>query len=274
MADVGGRREECSAAKKQKNKALERMKILVAVKRVIDPYVKVRVRADGADVEKSDVKMAMNPFCENALEAALRWKDGGHASEVVAVSAGAADSADTLRMALAVGADRAILVKTDNTPEPLLAAKLIAAVAKRENPGAIWCGKQATDGDFNQTGQMIAALLGWGQALFLSGATLENGAVLADSEVDSGIAQLRVKMPCVLTADLRLNEPRYATLPNIMKARKKPLEEISPAALGIDCAPRLKVLKVSEPPPRKAGRRVADAAELIRALREEAKVLQ
>ena len=251
-----------------------RMKILVAVKRVIDPYVKVRVRADGADVEKSDVKMAMNPFCENALEAALRWKDEGLADEVIAVSAGAADSADTLRMALAVGADRAILIKTDNTPEPLIAAKLIAAVAKRENPGAIWCGKQATDGDFNQTGQMIAALLGWGQALFLSGAKLENGAVHADSEIDSGIAALKVKTPCVLTADLRLNDPRYATLPNIMKARKKPLEEISPADLGVDCTPRLKILKVSEPPPRKAGRRVADAAELARVLREEAKVLR
>lgn len=250
------------------------MKILVAVKRVIDPYVKVRVRADGSDVEKNDVKMAMNPFCENALEAALRWKDDGRASEVVAVSAGASDSAETLRMALAVGADRAILVKTDGIPEPLLAAKLLAAVSRRENPGVVWCGKQATDGDFNQTAQMTAALLGWGQALFLSGATLEDGAVLADSEVDDGIASLRVKTPCVLSADLRLNEPRYATLPNIMRARKKPIEELSPEDLGIDPSPRLKILKVSEPPPRKAGRKVANAEELVRALREEAKVLQ
>ena len=249
------------------------MKILVAVKRVIDPYVKVRVRADGMDVEKTDVKMAMNPFCENALEESLRWRDAGQAEEVVAVSAGAADSAETLRMALAIGADRAVLVKTAATPEPLLAAKLLAAVARRENPGVIWCGKQATDGDFNQTGQMLAALLGWGQALFLSAAKLENGAVLADSEVDNGIAALRVKTPCVLTADLRLNEPRYATLPNIMKARKKPLEELSPADLGIDDSPRLEILKVSEPPPRKAGRKVADAEELARVLREEAKVL-
>lgn len=250
------------------------MKILVAVKRVIDPYVKVRVRADGMDVEKTDVKMAMNPFCENALEAALRWKDAGHADEVIALSVGAADAAETLRMALAIGADRAILVKTGSTPEPLLAAKIIAAIARRENPGVIWCGKQATDGDFNQTGQMTAALLGWGQALFLSGATLEDGAVLADSEVDNGIATLRVKTPCVLTADLRLNNPRYATLPNIMKARKKPMEEMSPEELGIDPTPRLKVIKVSEPPPRKPGRRVADVEELVRALREEAKVLQ
>lgn len=249
------------------------MKILATVKRVIDPYVKVRVRADGAGVETADVKMAMNPFCENALEEALRWKDAGHATEVVAVSAGGADSAETLRMALAVGADRAILVKTETTPEPLLAAKLLAAIARRENPGVIWCGKQATDGDFNQTGQMLAALLGWGIAPFLSAAKLENGAVVAESEVDNGIANLRVKTPCVLTADLRLNEPRYATLPNIMKARKKTLEEIAPEELGVDCASRIKILKVSEPPPRKAGRKVESAEELVRALREEAKVL-
>lgn len=249
------------------------MKILVAVKRVIDPYVKVRVRADGAGVETADVKMAMNPFCENALEEALRWKDAGLADEVVALSAGAADCAETLRMALAIGADRAVLVKTDSTPEPLLAAKIIAAVARRENPGVIWLGKQATDGDFNQTGQMTAALLGWGQALFLSAAKLEGDSVVAESEVDNGIAVLKVKTPCVLTADLRLNDPRYATLPNIMKARKKPLEELSPGDLGIDPAPRLKIVKVSEPPPRKAGRKVADAAELAHALREEAKVL-
>ena len=249
------------------------MKILVTIKRVIDPYVKVRVRADGTGVETADVKMAMNPFCENALEEALRWKDAGHANEVIAVSAGGADSAETLRMALAIGADRAILVKTETTPEPLLAAKLLAAIARRENPGVIWCGKQATDGDFNQTGQMTAALLGWGQALFLSAAKPEDGAVVAESEVDNGIAVLRVKTPCVLTADLRLNEPRYATLPNIMKARKKPLEEVSPDELGVDCTPRIKILKVSEPPPRKPGRKVENAEELVRALREEAKVL-
>lgn len=253
------------------------MKILVPVKRVIDPYVKVRVRADGLDVEKTDVKMAMNPFCECALEEALRWKDAGHAEEVIALSAGTPDCAETLRMALAVGADRAIFVKTDSPPEPLAAAKIIAAAAKREkigeSGGVIWCGKQGADGDFNQTGQMVAALLGWGQALFLSAATLENGAVFAESEVDNGIALLRVKTPCVLTADLRLNEPRYATLPNIMKAKRKPLEELIPADLGVDAAPRLKTIKITEPPPRAQGRKVADVHELVRALREEAKVL-
>lgn len=249
------------------------MKILAAVKRVIDPYVKVRVRADGLGVETADVKMAMNPFCENALEQALRWKDSGAASEVVAVSAGPADFAETLRMALAMGADRAIHVKTEEVPEPLAAAKIIAALARREDPGVVWLGKQAADGDFNQTGQMVAALLGWGQALFLSAAEIKDGAVSADSEVDNGIASLRVKTPCVLTADLRLNEARYPTLPNIMKAKKKPMEELSPGDLGVDASPRLKVLKVAEPPPRPAGRKVADAVELARVLREEAKVL-
>ena len=249
------------------------MKILVPIKRVIDPYVKVRVRADGLDVEKNDVKMAMNPFCENALEEALKWKDAGHAEEVIVISAGTADFAETLRMGLAIGADRAILVKTDNTPEPLVAAKIIAAVAKRENPGVVWMGKQATDGDFNQTGQMLAALLGWGQALFLSKAEFQDNCVVADSEVDNGIVSIKVKTPCVLTADLRLNTPRYATLPNIMKAKRKPLEELSPADLGVDATPRLKILKVSEPPPRPSGRKVADVAELVQALREEAKVL-
>ncbi len=249
------------------------MKILVTVKRVIDPYVKVRVRADGAGVETEGVKMAMNPFCENALEEALRWREKGEASEVVALSAGGAQCAETLRAALAVGADRAIFVKTESPPEPLAAAKIIAAVARRENPGIVWMGKQAIDGDFNQTGQMTAALLGWGQALFLSAAKLEGGAVLAESEVDSGIQTVRVKTPCILTADLRLNEPRYATLPNIMKAKKKPLEEMSAADLGVDDSPRLTVLATAEPPPRAAGKRVENAAELVRLLREEAKVL-
>ncbi|MDM5147580.1 electron transfer flavoprotein subunit beta/FixA family protein [Candidatus Persebacteraceae bacterium Df01] len=249
------------------------MKALVTVKRVIDPYVKVRVRADGLDVEKNDVKMAMNPFCENALEEALRWKDNGVVTEVVAMSAGGADTAETLRMALAMGADRAILVNTEMLPVPLIAAKLIAAVARREKPEVIWMGKQAADGDFNQTGQMVAALLGWGQGLFLSAATLEDGTVSADSEVDNGIVNVRIKLPCVLTADLRLNQPRYATLPNIMKARRKPMEELTAADLGVDLSPRLKVLRVSEPPPRPSGRKVADAQELVRVLREEAKVL-
>lgn len=249
------------------------MKILVPVKRVIDPYIKVRVRADGLDVEKNDVKMAMNPFCENALEEALRWKDAGHAEEVLIMSVGDASVAETLRMGLAIGADRAILVKTEVPPEPLTAAKVITAIAKRENPGVIWMGKQGADGDFNQTGQMTAALLNWGQALFLSAAKLADGCVIAESEVDNGIATLKVKLPCVLTADLRLNDPRYATLPNIMKARKKPLEELTAADLGVDATPRLKIVKVSEPPPRPAGRKVADVGELVRVLREEAKVL-
>ena len=249
------------------------MKILVPVKRVIDPYVKVRVRADGLDVEKDEVKMAMNPFCENALEESLRWRDSGLAEEVVVMSVGGGDCADTLRMGLAVGADRAILVKTEIAPQPLAAAKIIAAVARRENPKVIWCGKQATDGDFNQTGQMTAALLGWGQGLFLSAAKPEGDAVVADSETDSGIVTLKIKMPCVLTADLRLNEARYPSLPNIMKARRKPMEELTPADLDADIAPRFEVLQVSEPPPRPPGRKVADVQELARALREEAKVL-
>ena len=249
------------------------MKILVPVKRVIDPYVKVRVRADGLDVEKDEVKMAMNPFCENALEESLRWRDSGLAEEVVVMSVGGSDCADTLRMGLAVGADRAILVKTETAPQPLAAAKIIAAVARRENPKVIWCGKQATDGDFNQTGQMAAALLGWGQGLFLSAAKPEGDAVVADSETDSGIVTLKIKMPCVLTADLRLNEARYPSLPNIMKARRKPMEELTPADLDADIAPRFEVLQVSEPPPRPPGRKVADVQELARALREEAKVL-
>ena len=249
------------------------MKILVPVKRVIDPYVKVRVRADGLDVEKDEVKMAMNPFCENALEESLRWRDSGLAEEVVVMSVGGGDCADTLRMGLAVGADRAILVKTETAPQPLAAAKIIAAVARRENPKVIWCGKQATDGDFNQTGQMTAALLGWGQGLFLSAAKPEGDAVVADSETDSGIVTLKIKMPCVLTADLRLNEARYPSLPNIMKARRKPMEELTPADLDADIAPRFEVLQVSEPPPRPPGRKVADVQELTRALREEAKVL-
>ncbi|MGU9950863.1 MAG: electron transfer flavoprotein subunit beta/FixA family protein [Gammaproteobacteria bacterium WSBS_2016_MAG_OTU1] len=249
------------------------MKILTPIKRVIDPYVKVRVRADGLDVEKNDVKMAMNPFCENALEESLRWRDAGNAEEVVIVSVGGADAAETLRMGLAIGADRAILVKTDEPPQPLAIAKVLAAIAKRENPGVIWMGKQATDSDFNQTGQMLAALLGWGQGLFLSSAKLEGDSVVADSEIDSGIVSIKIKMPCVLTADLRLNSPRYPSLPNIMKAKRKPLEEFSPADLGVDVAARFKVLKVSEPPPRPAGRKVEDVNELVRVLREEAKVL-
>ena len=249
------------------------MKILATVKRVIDPYVKVRVKADGGGVETNGVKMAMNPFCENALEESLRWREAGVADEVIVLSAGGQESGDNLRAALAVGADRAIWVKTENKPEPLSAAKIIAAIARRENPGVIWLGKQAIDGDFNQTAQMTAALLGWGQGLFLSAAKFEDGQVIADSEIDTGIQTLRLKTPCVLSADLRLNEPRYATLPNIMKAKKKPLEELTPEELNVDVTPRLKTIKVTEPPPRPSGKKVADVSELLRLLREEAKVL-
>ena len=249
------------------------MKILVTVKRVIDPYIKVRVRADQSAVETDGVKMAMNPFCENALEESLRWREAGNASEVVALSIGNDSCAETLRTALAMGADRAIHVKTDATPQPLATAKLIAAVAKREDPGILWMGKQGIDGDYNQTGQMTAALLGWGQGLFLSVATLADGVVTGESEVDSGIRVVQVKTPCVLTADLRLNEARYATLPNIMKAKKKPLDTLTAEELGVDATDRLKTLKVTPPPPRAGGIKVADVAELVDKLRNEAKVL-
>lgn len=249
------------------------MKALVCVKRVIDPYVKVRVRSDQTAVETENIKMAMNPFCQNAVEEALRWRDAGSVSEVVALSIGGEAVAETLRTALAMGADRAIRVDAADQVEPLTAAKLIAAVARREEPGVVWMGKQAIDGDFNQTGQMTAALLGWGQGLFLSGARVDGGEVVAESETDDGINVLRIGMPCVLTADLRLNEARFPTLPNIMKAKKKPFETLSPGDLGVDPAPRLEVLRVTEPPQRKAGRRVADVAELVDALRNEAKVL-
>lgn len=249
------------------------MRILVTVKRVIDPYIKVRVRADSSAVETDGVKMAMNPFCENALEESLRWREAGSAGEVVALSVGEDACAETLRTALAMGADRAIHVKAEKTPQPLATAKIIAAVAKREQPGVIWMGKQGIDGDYNQTGQMAAALLGWGQGLFLSSATLADGVVTGESEVDSGIRTLKIKTPCVLTADLRLNEARYATLPNIMKAKKKPLETLTAEELGVDAADRLKTVKVTTPPPRPSGMRVADVAELISKLRGEAKVL-
>ena len=249
------------------------MKILVTVKRVIDPYIKVRVRADQSAVETDGVKMAMNPFCENALEESLRWREAGHAEEIVVLSIGDAACGETLRTALAMGADRAIHVQTDHMPQPLTAAKLIAAVAQREQPGVIWMGKQGIDGDYNQTGQMTAALLGWGQGLFLSAATLADGVVTGESEVDSGIRVLQIKTPCVLTADLRLNEARYATLPNIMKAKKKPLETLTADALGVDSGDRLQTLKVTTPPPRAGGTRVSDVAELVDKLRNEAKVL-
>lgn len=246
------------------------MKILVTIKSVIDPYVKVRVRADGSGVETDGVKMAMNPFCENALEEALRWREAGAASEVVVLSAGGAQAVDVLRTGLALGADRAIHVNTQDAPlQPLAAAKLIAAVAKREEPKVVWMGKQSIDGDYNQTGQMAAGLLGWGQGLFLSAAKLEGDAVLCESEVDSGIRVLRVKTPCILTADLRLNEARYATLPNIMKAKRKPLETLTADELGVDITPRLTVRTVATPPVRSGGQKVGSVGELVQILQSK-----
>ena len=249
------------------------MKALVAVKRVLDPYVRARVRADGSGVDLENAKMAMNPFCENALEQALQWREKGFVSEVVAASVGPADFSETLRHALALGSDRAIRVAADSPPEPLGVAKALSALARKEGAEVVLMGKQAIDGDFNQTGQMTAALLGWAQATFLSAAEPGEGVVVCEREVDDGILQVEVKLPCVLTADLRLNEPRYATLPNIMKAKRKPIEEVAPAELQADLTPRLQVLKVEEPPARKAGVRVANVSELIDKLKNEAKAL-
>ena len=249
------------------------MKALVAVKRVLDPYVRARVRADGSGVDLENAKMAMNPFCENALEQALQWREKGFVSEVVAASVGPADFSETLRHALALGADRAIRVAADSPPEPLGVAKALSALARKEGAEVVLMGKQAIDGDFNQTGQMTAALLGWAQATFLSAAEPGEGGVVCEREVDDGILQVEVKLPCVLTADLRLNEPRYATLPNIMKAKRKPIEEVAPEELRADLTPRLQVLKVEEPPARKAGVRVANVSELLDKLKNEAKAL-
>lgn len=249
------------------------MKILVPVKRVIDAYVTVRVKADGSGVETANVKMSMNPFCEIAVEEAVRKKESGAASEIIAVTAGPATAQETLRTALAMGADRAIHINHDGDLEPLAVAKLLQAVAAKESPGLILMGKQAIDGDNNQTGQMLAGLMGWAQATFASKVEIIDGHAVVTREIDGGLETLKCKLPALVTTDLRLNEPRYATLPNIMQAKKKPLETITPADLGVDVAPRLKVLKVSEPPQRKAGVKVADAAALIDKLRNEAKVI-
>jgi electron transfer flavoprotein beta subunit len=253
------------------------MKVLVAVKRVVDFNVKVRVRADGTGVETANVKMSMNPFDEIAVEEAIRLKEAGAASEIVAVSCGTAASQETLRTALALGADRAVLVEASAELEPLAVAKLLRAVAQKESPQLVILGKQAIDDDCNQTGQMLAALLGWPQATFasklkLEGAQAEMRAAVT-REVDGGLETVSVKLPAVITTDLRLNEPRYVTLPNIMKAKKKPLETLRPDALGVDVAPRLKTLGVEEPPKRKAGTKVPDAKALVARLRNEAKVI-
>ena len=249
------------------------MKILVAVKRVIDANVKVRVKADQTGVETANVKMAMNPFCEIALEEAVRLKEAGSASEIVAVSAGPAACQETVRTALAMGADRGIVVEAPAEIEPLAVAKILKAIAARETPDLIILGKQAVDDDCNQTGQMLAALLGWAQGTFASKLVFEGDKLRVTREVDGGLETLLLKLPAVVTTDLRLNTPRYASLPNIMKAKKKPIEMMKPGDFGVDIAPRLEILKVAEPPKRKAGVRVADVADLIGRLRNEAKVI-
>ena len=249
------------------------MKILVAVKRVIDYNVKPLVKSDGTGVELANVKMSMNPFDEIALEQAVREKEAGHASEVVAVSVGPQAAQDTLRTALAVGADRAILVQTDEEVEPLTVAKILKAVVGNEKPDMVFLGKQAIDDDSNQTGQMLAALLGWGQATFASKIELKDGKAVVTREVDGGLQTVAVKLPAVLTADLRLNEPRYASLPNIMRARKKPIEQKTLAELGVTNKQRLKILKVEEPQTRKAGVKVKNVAELVEKLKQDAGVL-
>ncbi|MGO7182672.1 electron transfer flavoprotein subunit beta/FixA family protein [Rhizobium brockwellii] len=249
------------------------MKILVPVKRVIDYNVKIRVKPDGSDVELSNVKMSMNPFDEISVEEALRLKEAGLAQEVVVVSIGPAKAEETLRNALAMGADRAILVETDDTVEPLAVAKILKSVAEAERPGLIIVGKQAIDDDSNQTGQMLAALLNWAQGTFASKIVIEDGKATVIREVDGGLQTISIKLPAVVTTDLRLNEPRYASLPNIMKAKKKPLDKTSPSAFGVSTAPRLKVLKTEEPSGRKAGIKVKSVAELVEKLKSVAGVL-
>ena len=249
------------------------MKILVPVKRVIDYNVKVRVKSDGSGVDLANVKMAMNPFDEISVEEALRLREAGKADEIVLVSIGQANSAETIRTGLAMGADRGILVKVENLVEPLAVAKIIKAVVEQENPGLVIVGKQAIDDDANQTGQMLSALLGWSQGTYISQLELGDGTVDVTREVDGGLQTVSLKMPAILTTDLRLNEPRYASLPNIMKAKKKPIDEKTPADYGVDVSPRLKVLKTTEPPQRQAGVKVESATELVDKLKNEAGVL-
>ena len=249
------------------------MKILVPVKRVVDYNVKVRVKADGSGVETAGVKMSMNPFDEIAVEEAVRLKENGVATEIVAISMGGAQCAETIRTALAMGADRGILVETDAELQPLAVAKLLRAIAEKEQPRLIIMGKQAIDDDMNATGQMLAALLGWPQGTFASKVAVEGETVNVTREVDGGLETVGLKLPAVVTTDLRLNEPRYASLPNIMKARKKPIQNLKPTDLGVDIAPRLTMIKVSEPSKRKAGVKVASVAELVAKLKTEAKVI-
>ena len=249
------------------------MKVLVAVKRVIDFNVKIRVKTDGSGVETANVKMSMNPFDEIAVEEAVRLKEAGIVKEIVAVSMGAAQCQETIRTALAMGADRGIHVQTETELQPLAVAKLLKAIVAKEQPQLVILGKQAIDDDCNQSGQMLAALLGWGQATFASKLKLADGSATVTREVDGGLETITVKLPAVVTTDLRLNEPRYASLPNIMKAKKKPIEQLTPEALGVDVKPRLATLKVTEPPKRQAGKKVASVAELVDKLRNEARVI-
>jgi electron transfer flavoprotein beta subunit len=249
------------------------MKVLVAVKRVVDYNVKIRVKSDGSGVELANVKMSMNPFDEIGVEEAVRLREAGKASEVIAVSVGPQQAQETIRTALAMGADRGILIKHDAYVEPLGVAKLLKAIVEKEKPDLVILGKQAIDDDCNQTGQMLAALLGWAQATFASKIELDAGKAKVTREIDGGLQTIDVKMPLVATTDLRLNQPRYASLPNIMKAKKKPLEETSPAALGVDVAPRLQVIATSEPPKRQSGVKVASVAELVDKLKNEAGVI-
>jgi len=253
------------------------MKVLVPVKRVIDYNVKVRVKADGSGVDLANVKMSMNPFDEIAVEEAIRLKEKGVATEIVVVSVGVKQAQETLRTALAMGADRAILIEAtadvQQDIEPLAVAKLLKAVVDAEAPGIVLCGKQAIDNDMNATGQMLSALLGWSQATFVSELTVDGDHAVITREVDGGLQTIRVKLPTIVTVDLRLNEPRYASLPNIMKAKKKPIDTLAPDALGVDVAPRLTTLKVEEPPKRQGGAKVADVPALVDKLRNEAKVI-
>jgi electron transfer flavoprotein beta subunit len=255
---------------KQKESA---MKILVPVKRVVDYNVKIRVKADGSGVDLANVKMSMNPFDEIAVEEAVRLKEAGIATEVIVVSCGVGACQETLRTAMAIGADRGILVETDVELQPLAVAKLLKALCDKEQPQLVICGKQAIDDDANQTGQMLAALAGWPQATFASKVVIADGKATVTREIDGGLETLAISLPAVVSTDLRLNEPRYATLPNIMKAKKKPLDTVKPADLGVDVAPRLSTLKVAEPPKRSAGIKVADVAELVNKLKNEAKVI-
>jgi electron transfer flavoprotein beta subunit len=249
------------------------MKVLVTVKRVVDPYVKVRVKADGSGVETANVKMTMNPFCEIAVEQAVRMKEAGVVTEIVVVSIGVPQSQETLRTAMAMGADRGILVETTEEIQPLAVAKVMKAIVEKEQPGLVIMGKQAIDDDSNQSGQMLAALLGWPQATFISNIEVKGESADITREIDGGLEKISVKLPAVVTADLRLNEPRYVTLPNIMKAKKKALEVVKPDALGVDVKPRLTTLKVAEPPKRSSGVKVNDVGELVNKLKNEARVI-